>query len=45
MHGMMGEIPQAETYNEYGDPARKIEIGIEAIGNHGTFSNSICGNT
>ena len=29
-----GEIPKEEIYNEYGDPAREIEIG--AMGKHGT---------
>ena len=35
MPGMRKEIPKEETYNKYGDSARKIEIG--AIGKRGTF--------
>ena len=35
MPGMRKEIPKEETYNKYGDAARKIEI--EAIEKHGTF--------
>ena len=35
MPGMGKEIPKEETYNKYGDAARKIEI--EAIEKHGTF--------
>ena len=33
MPGMVKEIQKAETYNKYGDAARKIEI--DAIGKHG----------
>ena len=36
MHGMAKEIPEEETYNEYGDAARKIEI--ESVGEHGAFA-------
>ena len=32
---MRKEIPKGETYNKYGDAARKVEIG--AIGKHGAF--------
>ena len=35
MPGMRGEIPKGETYNKYGDAARKIEI--DATGDSGTF--------
>ena len=34
MHGIRKKIPKEETYNKYGDAARKVEI--EAIGIHGT---------
>ena len=37
MHGVGKEIPKEETYNNYGDAARKIEIEIEAIEKHGAF--------
>ena len=36
MPGAGKEIPKEETYNKFGDAARKIEIG--AIGKHGTFA-------
>ena len=36
MTGMRKEIPKAETYNKYGDAARKIEI--EAIWKHLDFA-------
>ena len=40
MPGMRKEIPKAETYNKYGDAARKVEI--EATGKHGAFKRSPC---
>ena len=38
MPGITEAIPIGETYNKYGDTARKVEIG--AIGKHGGFSRS-----
>ena len=35
MPGTREEIPKEETYNKYGDAARKSEIW--AIGKHGAF--------
>ena len=44
MPGMRKEIPKKETYNKYGDAARKIEI--EAIGKTWHFCpNSFCENS
>ena len=36
MPGVGKEIPKGETYNKYGDAARRIEI--EAVGKHGAFT-------
>ena len=38
MPGMRKVIPKQETYNKYGDSARKVEI--EAIGKHGAFKRA-----
>ena len=35
MPGTLKEIPKEETYNQYGDAPRKIEI--DEIGKHGAF--------
>ena len=42
-HGTSKAIPMGETYNKYGDAARKVESG--PIGKHVFFANSFPGDT